>query len=56
MYDESVGGVVYVMKGKGETAMVTPNTIVTDTLKHIQNEKFLETFIYSTSFPYVLYK
>ncbi|VDN84053.1 unnamed protein product [Brugia pahangi] len=55
MYDESVPGVVYVMRRKTEAVLVTPNTIITDTLKHAQNEKFLSNFIYSTSFPYVLY-
>ncbi|VDK88559.1 unnamed protein product [Litomosoides sigmodontis] len=55
MYDEAIGGVVYLMRSETEVALVTPNTVVTDTLKHIQREKFLERFIYSTSFPYVLY-
>uniref|UniRef100_A0A158Q6W4 Sema domain-containing protein n=1 Tax=Elaeophora elaphi TaxID=1147741 RepID=A0A158Q6W4_9BILA len=55
MYDESVPGVVYVMRYKNESAFVTPNTIITDTLKHIQHENFLTYFIYSTSYPYVLF-
>ncbi|EFO17277.1 hypothetical protein LOAG_11224 [Loa loa] len=55
MYDESIPGVVYVMRSKTETALVTPNTIISDAFKHVQNEKFLSNTIYSTSFPYVLY-
>ncbi|EFO13655.2 hypothetical protein LOAG_14872, partial [Loa loa] len=55
MYDESIPGVVYVMRSETETALVTPNMIISDTLKNVQNEKFLKNTIYSTSFPYVLY-
>ncbi|VDM09162.1 unnamed protein product [Wuchereria bancrofti] len=38
MYDEAVPGVVYVMRRKTKTVLVTPNTIITDALKHVQNE------------------
>ncbi|CAG9540674.1 unnamed protein product [Cercopithifilaria johnstoni] len=55
MYDEIAHAVVYIMKSKNKTIMVTPNVIVTDKLKNIQNEKFLSHFIYSTTFPYIVY-
>uniref|UniRef100_A0A915Q5T1 Uncharacterized protein n=1 Tax=Setaria digitata TaxID=48799 RepID=A0A915Q5T1_9BILA len=55
MYDETVRGVVYVMRRKNEAALVTPNMVVSDALKQVQNENFMNYFIYSTSFPYILY-
>ncbi|KAM3716690.1 Threonine--tRNA ligase [Dirofilaria immitis] len=55
MYDESVPGVVYVMRRKIESALATPNVVISDILKQVQSEKFMADFIYSTSLPYVLY-
>ncbi|VBB31270.1 unnamed protein product, partial [Acanthocheilonema viteae] len=55
MYDESIPGVLYLMKSGSKTVVATPNAIVHGTLMHVWEEKFLANFIYSTSFPYVLY-
>lgn len=55
MYDESVPGVIYVMRRGSETVLATPNAVATNTLKFHSNERFLAEFIYSISLPYVLY-